>query len=98
MKALLALPLLLACAVACAGPSTATTPTAAANACGAMVPAVVYKNSQVFAGPDSSHKVLATVNQDTPVCASPDAQAFGFRKVKLADGSTGYVAESSLSI
>jgi len=97
MKALLALPLLLA--FACAGPSTATTSsTANGQTCGSMIPAVIYKNSQVFAGPDSSYKVLATVNEDTRVCANSESQAFGFRKVKLADGSIGYVADSSIAI
>ena len=97
MKALLALPLLLA--FACAGPSTATTPsTASGQSCGSMIPAVIYRNGQILAGPDSGHTVLATVKENTPVCASPDPQAFGFRKVKLVDGSIGYVADSSIAI
>jgi guanyl-specific ribonuclease Sa len=100
MKALLALPF--AFAFACASPSSSSNPGSATAAngqsCGADLPAIVYRNSQIFAGPDSSHTVLATVNQDTPVCASRDSQAFGFRKVKLSNGSTGYVADSSLSI
>jgi hypothetical protein len=100
MRALLALPLAFAFACASTSASSTPDPATAANgqSCGSDLPAVLYRNSQIFAGPDSSHTVLATVNQDTPVCASRDSQAFGFRKVKLANGSTGYVADSSLSI
>ena len=99
MRALLALPL--AFALACAGASSSSNPNSTAaigQSCGSDLPAILYRNSQIFAGPSTDHAIVATVNQDTPVCASSDAQAFGFRKVKLTNGSTGYAPDSSLSL
>jgi|1185.fasta_scaffold537752_2 hypothetical protein len=99
MKLFVALPLALA--FACAGPSSSgnrSSTAANAQSCGQMVPAVMYRGSDLFAGPDSSNPPVTTVKEDTPVCASPESQGFGFRKVKLANGSTGFVTEASLSI
>ena len=100
MKPFLALPLALS--LACAGMSSSTNPSATAatpgQSCGAMVPAVAYRGSPVYAGPDSSMGPMTTLKEDTPVCASTDSVGFGFRKVKLANGNTGFVPESSLSI
>ena len=100
MKALLALPLALALGCAGASSSSNTKSATAANgqSCGSDVPAILYRNAQIFAGPSTSHSLVATVNQDTPVCASSEALAYGFRKVKLANGSSGYVIDSSLSL
>ncbi|MGZ6124939.1 MAG: hypothetical protein ACXWLR_08260 [Myxococcales bacterium] len=98
MKPFLALPLALS--FACSGMSSSTTPSSAAasQSCGQMLPAVAYRGSAVFAVPDSSTGPVSTLSEDTPVCASPDLQGFGFRKIKLANGNIGYVTESSLSI
>lgn len=98
MKPFVALPLALT--FACAGMSSSTAPTATASgqSCGQMVPAVVYRGSEIYQGPDSSVSPITTLKEDTPVCASPESQGFGFRKIKLANGSTGFVTESSLSI
>lgn len=98
MKLFVALPLALS--FACASTSSSTTPTASASgqSCGQMVPAVAYRGSDVYEGPDSSASPVITLKEDTPVCASPESQGFGFRKIKLANGRTGFVSESSLSI
>jgi hypothetical protein len=98
MKPFVALPLALA--FACASTSSSTTPTTAAGgqSCGQMLPAVVYRGSDVYDIPDSSGAPIITLKEDTPVCASSESLGFGFRKIKLANGSTGYVSESSLSI
>jgi hypothetical protein len=98
MKAFRAVPL--AFAFACAGMSSSTTSgsSASSQSCGQMLPAIAYRGTAVFSAPDSSNGPVATLNEDTRVCASPDSQGFGFRKVKLANGNTGFVSESSLSI
>jgi hypothetical protein len=93
--------LLLALSAACAGMSSSTNQSSAAangQSCGTMIPAVAYRGSPVYAGPDSTLTPITTLKQDTPVCASSESLGFGFRKVKLANGNTGFVPESSLSI
>lgn len=99
MKPFVALPLALS--FACAGMSSSTnqnsTAAAGGQSCGTMVPAVAYRGSAVYASPDSTLMPMTTLKEDTPVCASSEPQGFGFRKVKLANGNTGFVAESSLS-
>src|SRR3954462_12074025 len=93
--------LLLALSGACAGMSSSTNQGSTASngqSCGAMIPAVAYRGAPVYAEPDSTLTPMTTLKQDTPVCASSESLGFGFRKVKLANGNTGFVAESSLSI
>lgn len=93
--------LLLALSSACAGMSSSTNQHSAASngqSCGSMIPATAYRGSPVYAGPDSTLSPMATLKEDTPVCASSESVGFGFRKVKLANGNTGFVPESSLSI
>ena len=62
-----------------------------------MVPAIAYRGTDMFEGPDSSNGRVATFKEDTPVCASLSKAGFGFRRVQLANGKTGYVPEDSLS-
>jgi hypothetical protein len=88
---------LLAAAVACAtgSSSTAAKP---AQSCGAqMIPAVIYGGTQVYETPDSSTAAGERLKDDTPVCASPNNAGFGFRRVQLANGKTGYVLANNLS-
>ena len=97
MRLLLALPLALT--FACAGMSSSTAgTTGSSQACAEGVSATAYRGAEVFPGPDSTLRPVATLKEDTPVCASASSQGFGFRRVKLANGTSGYVAESSLSI
>jgi hypothetical protein len=99
MKPFLAL--LLALSAACAGMSSNTNQSSSAangQSCGEMIPVVAYRGSRVYPGPDSTLTPVTTLKQDTPVCASTEALGFGFRKVKLANGNTGFVPESGLSI
>ena len=94
----------LALAAACAGPSSSTTATPSGatatngQSCASpMVPAVAYRGSDIYAGPDSSRGPMIRLTSDTPVCASSSMAGYGFRRVQLADGKTGYVSESNLS-
>jgi hypothetical protein len=99
MRVLLAFSLALAWA--CAGTSSSTrqttTPSASSQQCDG-VSALAYRGTDVYPGPDSTLPPIATLKQDTRVCVSNDSSGFGFRRVKLANGSTGYIAESSLAI
>jgi len=95
--------LCLAATLGCASgssPLRSTSPTVSkpdAQSCSPMVPAIAYRGTDVYAGPDSTGTPIATLKQDTPVCASPDATGFGYRRVKLANGQTGFAADNSLS-
>ena len=68
-----------------------------AQSCSPMVPAIAYRGTDVYLRPDSTGTPITTLKQDTPVCASPDATGFGYRRVKLANGQTGFAAGDSLS-
>jgi hypothetical protein len=97
MRILLSLPLLLA--VACAGTSAARDKSLASTSslsCGDFIPAVARERSGVYAGPDGNKNVVRWLDPNTPVCASPAVEGFGFRRVKLADGSTGFVQDDYL--
>jgi hypothetical protein len=95
---LLAVSFALAAACATAKPA-ATASAAPARDCGAkMVPAVADINTEVHAGPDGNAAELTTYKSKTPVCVSSDSLGFGFRRVKLSDGRTGYISESDLSL
>jgi hypothetical protein len=93
----------LAATFACASGSSTVQSTSSAvskpdaRSCAPMVPAIAYRGTDVYAGPDSTGTPIATLKQDTPVCASPDATGFGYRRVKLANGQTGFAADNSLS-
>jgi hypothetical protein len=98
MRLLVALPVILA--AACAGMSSSNTrnTTASSQACGDLVEATAIHGAIVYPGPDSTLKPSGTINKDTQVCASANPEGFGFRRVKLANGNSGYIAESSLSM
>jgi len=69
-----------------------------AQACAPMIPAVASRGSEVYDIPDSSNgKVAERLKEDMPVCASPSNVGYGLRRVKLANGKTGYTLESNLS-
>jgi hypothetical protein len=88
---------LLAAAVACATGSSSGVAKPSAQSCGAqMVPAVIYSGTQVYETPDSSAAWPDRLKTDTPACASPDNAGFGYRRVQLADGKTGYVLKNNL--
>jgi len=96
--------LLLAVTSACATGSSSSAGNAQASAskpdaqsCSPMIPAVAYRGTDLYEGPDSSYAAFTTLKEDTPVCASSDTTGFGFRRVKLANGKTGYVPENNLS-
>lgn len=100
MKTALLLGIALAAACATTSSSSGTAPTAQKmdpQACSPMVPAVAARGTDVYPTPDSSLPPIATLNSATPVCASATAQGFGLSRVKLADGRTGFVDETSLS-
>jgi hypothetical protein len=101
MKTLCALLLAVTCACATGSSSSGNAQASAskpdAQSCSPMIPAVAYRGTDLYEGPDSSFAPFATLKDDTPVCASANTAGFGFRRVKLANGKTGYVAENSLS-
>jgi len=102
MKVLCAL--LVAAPVACAtgSSSNGSQQTSAskldAQACAPMIPAVASRGSEVYDIPDSSNgKIAERLKEDMPVCVSPNNVGYGLRRVKLANGKTGYTLESNLS-
>lgn len=101
MRALCVLSLTVTFACAAGSSSTGTSPATSsmldAQSCAPMVPAVAYSGASVYGGPDSTSGAIATLKEDTPVCASSSTSGFGFRRVKLANGRSGFVEESSLS-
>ena len=48
--------------------------------------------------PDGTSSMIATLKQDTPVCAASSTAGFGYRRVTFSNGQTGFVTESSLSL
>ena len=79
-------------------PATATVPAkAVANACAPLVPAVAMEGASVRAGPDSLTSIISTLRAATPLCAAATSQGYGFRRVKLADATVGYIKASELS-
>jgi hypothetical protein len=105
MKALMTLALLSLCA--CASPSssgnTAATTSASSKSmdtrsCASpYVPAVTDTNVTVFERPDSTSTVLASVPVRQGVCAGTATVGFGFRRVRLSNGTEGYVQANDLS-
>jgi hypothetical protein len=101
MKAVLALALMAvaACASTSADSRASTSPKMAGQSCAdSLVPAVAYRGADVYAGPDSTTSTIATLKQDTPVCAASSTAGFGYRRVTFANGRTGFVAEDRLSL
>jgi hypothetical protein len=86
---------LLGCASNASAPRA---PVAESRSCGSLAPELLLRNSDVFAAPDSTSNVVASVRSDTPVCAAMENAGFGFRLVRLADGKTGYVHDDGLVV
>jgi hypothetical protein len=61
-----------------------------------MVAVVAERGSAVRVAPDGTAALVATLDNATPLCASNDSRGFGYRRVRLADGRTGFIDESSL--
>jgi hypothetical protein len=97
--------LALALVSACAGTTTASRDSTGAaparlgsQSCAApLVASVAQKGSEVYSGPDGTSTLLATFKSDTPVCAESTSRGFGYRRIQLSDGRTGFVAEQSIS-
>jgi hypothetical protein len=65
-------------------------------ACAPLVPAFAEEGATVHAGPDTQSKIIVTLRARTPVCAAAVSQGFGFRRVRFADATGGFVKDSSL--
>jgi hypothetical protein len=107
MRSIATLALLTLCA--CASPSSTGSTAAATNGTGTSktmdmgscsspyVPAVTDTNVNVFERPDSTSTVIASVPVRQGICAGTTSVGFGFRRVRLANGTEGYVAATDLS-
>jgi len=96
--------LTVALASACAGTSAsrdaggATSARLSGQSCAApLVSLVAHRGTEIYAAPDANSALVGTLKSDTPVCAQTVSEGFGFRRVKLTDGRTGFVAEQSIS-
>jgi hypothetical protein len=65
--------------------------------CAPLVPAVAFEGTAVHAAPDRTAPVLFTLEKKTAVCAAAGAQGFGFRHVKLVNGTEGFIRVSDFS-
>jgi hypothetical protein len=65
--------------------------------CAPLVPAVAFEGTPVHAAPDRTAPVLFTLATKTAVCAGAAAQGFGFRRVKLVNGTEGFIRVSDFS-
>ncbi len=61
------------------------------------VPATTTREAQVRASPSDLAPVLSVVAAGTQVTAS-DQSVRGFRRIKTADGKSGYVEEGTISV
>ena len=98
--------LVLGSALACASTSSSSSPGSSATAqrsdgqscTGGQVPALVEHDTDVYATPDGTSRVVGTLPTRSKVCADTSASGYGFRRVKLADGRDGFVAEADVSV
>lgn len=96
----------LSSALACASTSSASSPAISSGAqpasrrsCASpQVPAVVERDTDVYASPDSTSPVVGTLGNRASVCADATASGYGFRRVKLANGREGYVDDANVSL
>ena len=93
MKLLVSLTIL--ALVGCASMSSARSSNDA-QGCSPLESAVAHSDANVFRRPDSTADVVATLRAGTKVCADAGTVGFGFRRVKSADGTVGYVQETNL--
>jgi len=90
--------------LACASTSSTSSPTGSSAAqradsrsCSSpLVAAVVDRDTDVFASPDSTSLVIASLPNSAKVCADPSVTGFGFRRVKLANGRDGFVDDANV--
>ena len=82
---------------ALAGACATTHAVPASWSCGAMERAIAEDGAELQEAPDGNSKSLAQFHGEQPVCADPEVQGFGFRKVTLTDGRSGFVRASALS-
>ena len=92
-------------ALACASTSSTSSPMAssseprASGQCASgMVPAVVERDTDVYASPDSTSAVMGSVGNSAKVCADAQASGYGFRRVQMPNGRVGFVEESNVSL
>jgi len=98
--------LALASALACASTSSSSSPGGSSTAqrsdaqsCPAgQVPAVVERDADMYATPDSTSRIVGTLPNRSKVCADASASGYGFRRVKLPDGREGFVDDSNVSL
>jgi hypothetical protein len=97
--------MVLALPLACAGTSASSSPGSSSTAqrsdaqscSSSQVPAVVERDTDVYASPDSTSAVVGTLANRARVCADQSASGYGFRRVKLPNGRDGYVDEANVS-
>ena len=99
----LAAAFVLVSALACATGSATSARTSAGSAgdaqvqaCAPLFPHLADRGSNIYASPDSTSQVVAILRASTTICTADGSEGFGFRRVRLANGNTGYVEESSL--
>ena len=93
-------------ALACASTSSTSSPVAASSdqarssgqCASGMRPAVVERDTDVYAGPDSTSAVVGSVGNSAKVCAEATASGYGFRRVQMPNGRVGFVEESNVSL
>jgi hypothetical protein len=68
------------------------------QSCGSFVPAVADTDTDVYAKPDSTSEIVGVLNTRATVCADPASSGFGFRRVRLANGLTGWVATRAVEL
>lgn len=89
-------------AVACATPSSSSPSRgqqASAGSCASpQVSAVVERDTDVYASPDSTSAIVGTLPTSAKVCADASASGYGFRHVKLSNGRDGFVEEGNVSV
>jgi hypothetical protein len=91
--------------LACASTSSTSSPASSSGdqrsdsqSCSSpLVSAVVERDTDVFASPDSTSAVIAVVHNRAKVCADSSATGYGFRRVRLADGRSGFVDNEFVS-
>ena len=95
MKTLTLVSILFAAACATTGAAQSGAPM---QACEKGTSALLNRGAWVYSGPDSTSTPVEEVKSDQRVCASGDVAGFGFRRVNLPDGRTGFVEESNLQM
>ena len=73
------------------------TPGVSVAECDPLLPALARAGAQVHSGPDPVTRLVATLAEETGLCAGSETKGFGFRRIRLPDATTGFVAESSLA-